>query len=344
MIKRTIEISREPCYLTSRLDQLIVQPFEAPKDDATSIPAEDIGVVVVDHAQVTYSHGALQTLLRHGACVVICGRDHQPAGLLLPISSHTQQVERLQTQIAASKPTIKRLWQQVVSAKVKAQSGHLKLLVPDNPRSLITARRKLDNLAGQVKSGDTTNIEAQAAKVYWAAWRACGGEAMRGWRRAPDGTDPLNAHLNYGYAILRAAVARALVAAGLQPALGLHHRNRSNAFCLADDLMEPLRPLIEREAIALMREERLELDQPNKARLLSTLTADVVMGDQHGPLMVQLHRMTASLVRCLDGENKQLAIPWPTVFCSDWEPQLCEPQTRKKKVGKHSDSPSQGRP
>ena len=247
----------------------------------------------------------------------ICGRDHQPSGLLLPISSHTQQVERLRLQIDASKPTNKRIWQQIVSAKIKAQAENLP--APPKPSKdqtqvIVVAQRKLTTLAGEVKSGDTTNVEAQAAKTYWAAWREAGGICFQAWYRDKDGSDPLNAHLNYGYAILRAAVARALVAAGLHPALGLHHQHRANAFCLADDLMEPLRPLIDREAFVLIREGRNQLDQSNKARLLATLTAECTMDNQRGPLMVQLHRMTASLVRCLAGEEKRVSIPCPIVL------------------------------
>lgn len=346
MIKRTIEISRRPAYLSAKLGQLIVQPFDAPKDEAATIPAEDIGVVVVDHAQVTYSHGALQTLLDNGACVVVCGRDHQPAGLLLPISSHTQQVERLRGQIDASKPTNKRLWQQVVMAKVKAQASNLPADTAGRPEGAEVSRRKLVNLAGEVKSGDTTNVEAQAAKTYWAAWRQSGGPCLQRWYRDKDGDDPLNAHLNYGYAILRAAVARALVAAGLHPALGLHHRNRANAFCLADDLMEPLRPLIDREAIALIREGRDALDQSNKARLLALLAAECVMDDRQesstGPLLVQLHRMTASLVRCLSGEDKQLAIPRARVLERSGEQTGQAHSEREEKAEKATDFPSGG--
>ncbi|MFI4859346.1 MAG: type II CRISPR-associated endonuclease Cas1 [Phycisphaerales bacterium JB063] len=342
MIKRTIEISRRPAHLSAKLGQLIVQPFDAPKDEATSIPAEDIGIVVVDHAQVIYSHGALQTLLDNGACVVICGRDHQPAGLLLPVSPHTQQVERLRIQIDASKPTNKRLWQQVVIAKVRAQASNLLRPTEGRPEGAEISRRKLANLAGEVKSGDTSNVEAQAAKVYWAAWRQFGGPELHGWYRDKDGTDPLNAHLNYGYAILRAAVARALVAAGLHPALGLHHQNRANAFCLADDLMEPFRPLIDREAIALIREGREQLDQSNKARLLALLTAECVMDDQSGPLMVQLHRMTASLVRCLSGEDRQLAIPKARVLESTGEEPGQTHVSREEKNANTADFPSGG--
>lgn len=299
MIKRTIEISRQPTYLSAKLGQLVIQAFDAPKEDAKSIPAEDIGVVVVDQRQTTYSHAALQTLMSSGACVVVCGDDHQPAGLLLPFSSHTQQVQRLREQIDASKPTTKRLWQQIVTAKVKHQAQ----LLTDRK----TASRKINVLADQVKSGDTTNIEAQAAKTYWSEWR----KEFPDFRRNKDAEDPINAHLNYGYAILRAAVARAIVAAGFQPALGLHHANRANAFCLADDLMEPLRPLIDLYARDLIREQRHELDQANKARLLNALVAPCEMDGQAGPLMVQLHRYTASLGRCYRGEEKKLLIPKP---------------------------------
>lgn len=314
MIKRTIEISRRAAYVSARLGQLIVQPFGEGKDAASSIPAEDIGIVVVDHPRVTYSHGALQALVEAGACVVFCGRNHQPTGLLLPISGHTQQVERLRLQIAASRPTVKRLWRQVVTAKVVAQARALPEGIGSTRSRLDLHRRRLSVLASEVRSGDTSNVEAHAARVYWSGWRCHGGDALHRWRRDPNGADPLNGFLNYGYAILRAAVARALVAAGLHPALGLHHRHRANPFCLADDLMEPLRPMVDREAFALMRDGREELDQASKARFLTLLAAPCKFRGDRGPLMVQLHRVTASFVRCLEGRESDLPIPWPVAF------------------------------
>ena len=300
LIKRTIEISRQRVYVSARLDQLILQPFDEPKDAATSIPCEDVGVLVVDQPRTTYSHGALQALLRYGAAVVICGRDHLPAGMLLPVSDHTENVARLREQIAAGKPLCKRLWQQIVVAKIKAQAANLDLATP--------AHGKLGTLAKEVKSGDPANVEAQAAKVYWSAWL---GDEQK-FRRDTDGKDGLNAALNYGYAILRAAVGRALVAAGLHPALGVHHANRSNAFCLADDLLEPLRPMIDRRVRQLYcarDDHKLELDQPTKAHLLAVLTEVVTTGDQSGPLMVGLQRTVSSLVKCYRGEAKRLLLP-----------------------------------
>lgn len=298
MIKRTIEISRQPMHLSARLDQLVCQPIDADKSAAVTIPAEDIGLLAVDHPQVTYTHGAFQTLLRQGAAVVFCGRDHLPAGLLLPISNQTQQVTRLRAQIAASKPLCKRLWQRIVIAKVRAQAA---LFTPDQP-----VHRRLLVLADEVKSGDTTNIEAQAAKVYWQQWR----DDVSGFRgRDPDGDDPINAQLNYGYAALRAAVARAIVSAGLHPAIGVQHSNRANAFCLADDLVEPLRPMVDQEVRRLQCEGRTDLSQANKAVLLALLTAVVRLGDQIGPLMVQLHRVVASLVRSFESRKDEIELP-----------------------------------
>ncbi len=299
MIKRTIEISQQPMHLSARLDQLVCQPFNADKSQATTIPAEDIGLLAVDHPQVTFTQGAFQALLAQGAAVMFCGRDHLPAGLLLPISNQTQQVTRLRAQINASKPLCKRLWQQIVIAKVRAQAAP--------PEVDDRTRRKLLNLADEVKSGDTSNVEAQAAKVYWAAWRA----EFKGFARNPDGDDPINAQLNYGYAVLRAAVARAIVAAGLHPALGLQHSNRSNAFCLADDLVEPLRPVVDQQVRRLQREERTDLSQANKGALLALLTVPMKLDGQTGPLMVQLHRVVASLVRSFEGKKPVLELAQP---------------------------------
>ncbi len=298
MIKHTIEISREAVHLSSRLDQLWIQPFDQPKDAARSLPCEDIGVVLVDHPRTSYTHGALQTLVKFGAAVLICGRDHLPVGMLLPISTHTELVHRVHEQIAVTKPVKKRLWQQIVRAKLNAQARNLPL---DS-----TARGRLHELTKEVKSGDPTNVEAQGARVYWSAWLGPNG---KGFRRKPQGNDPINAMLNYGYAVLRAAVARALVAAGLQPALGIHHHNRSNAFCLADDLIEPLRPLIDRRVRTLHNEGQTDLDQPAKAYLLAFLAESTKIGSQTGPLMVNLHKTTASLIRCFQGLDKKLLLP-----------------------------------
>ncbi len=297
MIKRTIEISRQTCHLSARNGQLELR-FPEAEPENTSIPCEDIGMLLVDNAHVTYSHHALCELLSNAAVVVFCGRDHLPAGMLVPFSGHTEVVARLRDQMSVRRPLKKRLWQQLVSAKIRGQAANLH---HDHGAAV-----HLRAMARRVRSGDPSNVEAQAAKVYWRAWKPAGAETFR---RNPDGTDPLNAMLNYGYAVLRAAVARALVAAGLHPALGLHHANRSNAFCLADDLMEPLRPLLDARVRAVYEKGEREVSPPVKRELLSVLTASVETSGTTGPLMVSLKRMAASLVRCYRGEERCLVIP-----------------------------------
>lgn len=300
MIKRTIEISREPAHLAVRNAQL---QLKRDGEVVGQTPCEDLGVVVVDHPQSTYSHHALVTLADAGATVVLCGRDHLPAAVVLPLADHTHVVWRLADQIAASKPLKKRLWAQLVVAKVRAQATNLD---PGTP-----AHKKLNALAAEVRSGDPNNIEAQAAKLYWANWLLDQEEADP-FRRDPR-ANGLNGFLNYGYAILRAAVGRALVAAGLEPRLGLHHCGRGNAFCLADDLMEPFRPMVDGRVREMRRQGYEELNQPAKAELLALLTQRMRLannGDhQTGPLMVMLHRLAASLARCYMGESRRLEIP-----------------------------------
>ena len=316
VIKRTIEISREPAHLSVRNAQLVLQRDGEVVGQA---PCEDLGVVVVDHPQSTYSHHALVTLAEAGAAVVLCGRDHLPAAMVLPLADHSQAIWRLADQIAASRPLKKRLWAQLVVAKVRAQARNLDPSLP--------AHRKLLALAKEVKSGDPMNIEAQAAKIYWANWLMTASVEVADterFRRDPA-NDGLNSFLNYGYAILRAAIGRTVVAAGLEPRLGLHHRGRGNAFCLADDLIEPFRPLVDRRVRSMYRQGYTELDQTAKSELLNLLTQRVRLrsesGDQIGPLMVMLHRLAASLVRCYMGESKRLAIPSP------WSRAHSEPPT-----------------
>ena len=302
MIKKTIEISRQPVHLSVRHDQLVIQQIDETKEKARTIPCEDIGVLLIDEPRCSMTQGAVEALMQHGAAVIACGRDHLPAGVMLPTNRHTQQVSRLHEQIAASKPLRKRLWKQLVQAKIRHQAR----IHPDAP----STQRKLGVLAREVRSGDSTNVEGQAARVHWSAWRRR-LPILQDFRRDPDGQDICNVLLNYGYAVLRAAVARALVSAGLHPALGLHHHNRSNAFCLADDLMEPLRPMIDRRVLLLLSHSAHTLDQSTKAGLLPVLTDTVTTDHQQGPLMVALPRFTASLVACYRNQASHLSIPEP---------------------------------
>ena len=294
MIKRTLEISREPAHLQVRYEQLQLKRDGAVVAQA---PCEDLGVVVVDHPQTTYSHAALTKLAECGAVLVVCGADHLPAAVLLPLADHSQVVWRLGDQLAAPRPLRKQLWRQLVVAKIRGQARNLP------PGS--APRKKLFALAREVRSGDPTNVEAQAARLYWCNWLD-GDE----FRRDVD-AGGLNVFLNYGYAIARAALGRAIVAAGLHPSVGLHHRNRSNAFCLADDLIEPFRPLVDDRVREMHRQGYGELSQPAKAALLELLTVPLKLGEQSGPWMVMVHRLVASLVRCYARESRRLEIPVP---------------------------------
>lgn len=307
MIKRTLEISREPAHLAVRNEQLLLKRDGEVVGQA---PCEDLGVVVVDHPQTTYTHQALAKLAESGAAVVLCGRDHLPAAMLLPLVQHSQVVWRLNDQLSASKPLHKRLWKQLVVAKVLGQARNI------DPR--LPAHKKLIALAAEVRSGDPMNIEAQAAKVYWRNWLNVVDPNLletESFRRDTNGSG-LNSFLNYGYAILRAAIGRAIVAAGLQPSLGIHHHNRSNAFCLADDLIEPFRPIVDDRVREMARQGHEQLTQPAKAELLNLLTTSMELKtenqeEQTGPLMVMLHRVAASLARCYAGEAKRLDLPVP---------------------------------
>jgi len=308
MLKHTIEISQSSAFLAAQRKQLLIK---SRGDTTRFFPFEDIGFLIVDQPQVVYSHAALQSLVNSDAALVICGTDHLPAGILLPLGEHSEVVWRIQDQINVSKPLRKQLWQQVVRAKIEAQAANLE------PCSV--EHRKLTKLARSVKSDDAQNHEAQAARIYWTAWLEGTAYATTNeFRRARYGAGP-NPLLNYGYAILRGAVARALVSAGLLPALGLHHCHRGNAFCLADDLMEPLRPLVDARVKRLVDADQIELTPATKRCLLEVLTAEVEYRDAYGPLMVALRSYAVSLAKCYAGEAKSLEIPKPCAS-ADTEP------------------------
>jgi len=298
MIKRTIEISQEPFHVAVQFNQLRLER-RCPVDKlAASIPCEDIGVLMVDNCAVTFTLQALTSLSEHGAAVVLCGRNHLPAALLLPFAEHTELVWRLHEQIELSKPARKQLWRQIVTVKIKSQANNL--VVGSSERN------QLEMLARRVRSGDPENREAQAARIYWSALM----EPLAGFRRDPDAPDA-NALLNYGYAVLRAAVARALVGAGLHPALGLHHHNRANAFCLADDMLEPLRPMVDRCVRGLVLEGCLSVDKNAKTALLGLLASDVRLDGQSSPLLVALQRSVASLAQCYRHPERPLLLIEP---------------------------------
>jgi len=294
MIKRIVEISQARTRLSIRLGQLIVKSDEV---EERSIPCEDIGILLVEHPGTTYTHSVFTELLKQGAAVVFCGGDHQPAGMLLPIEGNTVQAERFRQQIEAKEPTKKQLWRQLVRAKIKHQA---KIAGPDSE-----VYKELLALRHRVRSGDPDNIEAQTSKKYWPAFIS-----TIDFRRDIEGPPPNNL-LNYGYMVMRAAVARALCSAGLHPSIGLHHCNKYNAFCLADDVLEPFRGFVESKVKQICETQTAidDLTQPIKAQLLEVLYQEITIGDIAGPLMVGLHRTAASLVRCFAGEQKEMDLP-----------------------------------
>ncbi|UCE99916.1 MAG: type II CRISPR-associated endonuclease Cas1 [Planctomycetota bacterium] len=294
MIKRIVEISRARTHLSIKYGQLIIR--QDGKEDSR-IPCEDLGVLLVDHSGVTYTHSVFTELLRYGAAIVLCGGNHHPAGMLLPIESNSMQTERFRQQIGVKELVKKRLWKQIVRAKIKHQA---KLAGRDSD-----VYKVLMLLRDKVRSGDPENIEARASKKYWAVYL----QDVQ-FRRDINGLPPNNM-LNYGYMVMRAAVARALCSAGLLPSFGIHHRNRYNAFCLADDILEPFRGFIEAKVREICKGDGVtdELTQEIKARLLEVLYEKVEIGGIKGPLMVGLHRTAASLQRVYAREQTYIDLP-----------------------------------
>jgi CRISPR-associated protein Cas1 len=294
MTERILDFSQEGAYLHLRNDNLVV---ERENQDSIMVPLSDLGVLVVSHPQVSFSKSLLSAMVEKGGAFLVCDEKHLPSGMLLPLQAHSIQTERMARQVQASLPTCKRLWQQIVKEKVQAQGRLLHLLHGnDYGISLMSSR---------VRSGDPENVEAQAARRYWSHFY---GE--EGIRRDPD-KEGINSLLNYGYAILRAIVARAISARGLHPSIGLHHHNRYNAFCLADDLMEPWRPLVDHAAFQLEEEqgEGVALDQEAKRQLLSALSGRYHYGDEERGLFDWISKVASSLNAVFMGEKKDLFLP-----------------------------------
>ena len=308
MIKRTLYFG-SPTYLSMKNKQMLIRLPEVVKNDSLpdsfkadaeqSRPIEDIGVVILDHQQITITHGLLTALLKNNVAVIQCDETHHPIGLMLNLDGNTLQAQRFKAQIEASEPLKKQLWQQTVVAKITNQKALLQSMGKDV--------KKLDFLIGNVKSGDADNCEARAAAYYWGLLFE---DYIQGFRREREGTPPNNL-LNYGYAILRAAVARALVGSGLLPTLGIFHRNQYNAYCLADDIMEPYRPFVDVAVLALVRKgvNYSSLSPQIKNDLFSVLTQDTVFEKDRSPLMVGLTKTTASLIACFEGNKRKIVYP-----------------------------------
>lgn len=300
MIKRTLFFGN-PAYLSLKNAQLVIKLNEAAtsQDVTKTIPIEDIGVVVLEDRQITITNGALDALLQNNCAVVTCDEKHMPAGLLLPLEGHTVQSERFRWQIEASLPLKKQLWQQTVQAKIRNQASVLKRMSGAENGCMLA-------WANDVRSGDSENLEGRAAAYYWKSVFP----EMERFVRDREGEAPNNL-LNYGYAIVRAVVARALVASGLLPTFGIHHHNRYNAFCLADDVMEPYRPYVDELVIQILRSgtDCSKLTTDLKRQLLGLPVKEVSINGQRSPLMNAVTQTTASLCKCFNGELRKLAYP-----------------------------------
>ena len=308
MIKRTLYFGN-PAYLSLKNAQLVVKLPEIEKSDLLpehfkkqserTIPVEDIGVVVLDNKQITITHGLLESLLENNCAVITCDRKSLPVGLLLPLYGNTTQNERFRDQLEVSVPLKKQLWQQTIQYKIRNQAAVL-----GGMRQVVVKNMLV--WASEVKSGDSNNIEARAAAYYWRKIFIENPEFNRDRDRCP----PKN-FLNYGYAILRAIVARALVTSGLLPTLGIHHHNRYNAYCLADDIMEPYRPYVDELVVKIVDFgiDCKELTTGLKAQLLGIPVVDVVIDGQRSPLMIAVGQTTASLYKCFTGELRKISYP-----------------------------------
>lgn len=293
MIRKTVEFATPGTRLSVAHRQLVVERPDCP---AATLPIEDLGVVIVDDVAATYTQAVFIDLLTAGATVMVTGRDHLPLGMMLPLDAHHIQTEIHLAQVEASEPTKKRAWQSLVRAKIAQQAAVLARFTGSDAGLGAMARR--------VRSGDPDNLEAQAAQRYWP--RLFGGTFRRD--RYGGGANNL---LNYGYAVVRAATARAVVAAGLIPSLGVFHHHRGNPFCLADDLLEPYRPFVDWRVKRLVCEGaggNLD-DRAARAALLSLFNETVLVGGRRAPLLLSLHASAASLCRSLTGGEKTLALP-----------------------------------
>lgn len=296
MIKRTLYFGN-PAYLSTRLQQMTIESPDASFSPVT-VPVEDIGVVVLDHHRITITQPLLNRLLENNVAVITCDSTHHPLGMFYVLEGNTLQSQKFKYQINASEPLKKQLWQQIVKAKLHNQAVVLEMngRPAEYLRQLVTA----------VRSGDTENCEAKGATYYWKYLFP----KEFAFKREREGLPPNNL-LNYGYAIIRALMARSIVAAGLMPTLGIFHRSQYNAFCLADDMVEPYRPYVDALVckMVLAGEDVFQLNTEVKKQLLEIINRDVYIRNQTSPLSVAVQRTAYSLAKCFEGGAKKLVLP-----------------------------------
>jgi len=290
MIKKSILIENKSA-ITSKNLQLVIKS----EIRESIIPIEDIGFLVLDHQEIYISLPAMNLLVESNTSIIICGKNHLPNGMFLNLNSHHIQQEIFKNQIEASMPLKKQLWQQTIVEKITNQGVLL--------QRITSKKNAFEFLASKVLSGDTTNMEGVAAQQYWKSFFEIN------FKRERFGDYPNN-FLNYGYAILRAATARALSGSGLLNTLGIHHKSKYNAFALADDIMEPFRPLVDEKVFEIMQHyDEQELNTKIKSELLQVLTTTVYFKDEKSPLMVALQKTASSLQQCYTGKRKKIKYP-----------------------------------
>ena len=290
MLKKAVLIENKSAISTKN-NQLVIES----ELRQGVIPIEDIGFLVIDHQETYMSLPAMNALIDHNAAVIICGRNHLPNGLFLNLNSHHIQQELFKHQIEASIPLKKQLWQQTIIEKIKNQGILLE--------KITGKKNQFEFLASKVLSGDWCNMEGVAAQHYWKSF------FEQDFKREPFGDYPNN-FLNYGYALLRAATARALSGSGLLNTLGIHHKSKYNAFALADDIMEPFRPMVDQKVYELMQAyDEQELNTLLKSELLQVLTQTVYFKEEKSPLMVALQKTASSLQQCYSGNRKKIKYP-----------------------------------
>ncbi len=297
MIKKTLYFEN-PVYLHLSNSQFVIKLKSGEKETLRSIPVEDIGMIILDHPQISITHSLCQKLIANNTAIVWCNAQHLPFGITLSMSDNDTYSKKIHYQINASIPLKKQLWKQTIEAKINNQALVLKKL-GYNYIDLI-------HLSSKVKSGDSENLEAYAAARYWEKLL----EPYQTTRGQYE--DPPNNMFNYAYAILRAIIARSLVGSGLNPVLGMHHHNKYNPYCLADDIMEPFRPIIDLYIFQYLKKRESipeVLGREEKAFILNLATIDIYIEGKKSPLMVACQRTTASLMKCYLGEVKNLAYP-----------------------------------
>ncbi len=295
MIKRTLFFSN-PAYLSTKNKQLVINYPEDDKETKT-IPIEDVGMLVLENQQITITNGLISKLIQNKAAIINCDSFHLPISLLQPLVGHSEQTERIRHQLNASVPLQKNLWQQTINVKIINQANFLeKQGVP---------ARKMYKWANEVKSGDLENHESRAAVYYWKHIFK-----LENFTRQPQGNPP-NQLLNYGYAILRGITARALVSSGMLPSVGIFHHNKYNAFCLADDIMEPYRVYVDVLVNDIIHsgESYDEMNTSLKMSLLHLPAMDVLLNGKQSPLMVAMSRTTNSLYECFAGISRKILYP-----------------------------------